>query len=136
MRYLAKVVAGILAVALWAMPLQAAVSCLSNTHASMPCADCCASKAKAAKTAEATRATNMELAISTQPAQGPCCKVSSGESLSPAIPQKFHRSITRTVLPVYAYTPAQSTMPSANIQMFPDRWTNGRAQPILCTFLI
>ena len=56
MKHLAKLVAGMLALALCAAPLQAVASCFSSTHCAdclMHCAHCCASMAKAAKMREA-----------------------------------------------------------------------------------
>jgi hypothetical protein len=135
MNYLAKLVACILAVALCAAPLQAVASCLSGTHCAMHCAHCCADMAKAVKMTHATRAADMGPAMPTQPSQAPCCKVSSSEPVPPAVPQETHRWIT-PVLPVTAYTPAESARSSVNDHVSPNRWTKGRAQPVLCTFLI
>jgi hypothetical protein len=138
MKPLTKLVAGIVAVALFAAPLQAVASCFSSTHCadcSMHCAHCCASMAKVAKMREATRATDTGPAMPTQPSQAPCCKVSSSEPVPPAVPQETHRWIT-PVLPVTAYTPAESARSSVNDHVSPNRWTKGRAQPVLCTFLI
>ena len=47
MKYLAKLVAGILVLALCAAPLQAVASCLGGTRCAMNCAHCCADMAKA-----------------------------------------------------------------------------------------
>src|ERR1019366_2234121 len=111
MKHLAKLVAGMLALALCAAPLQAVASCFSSTHCAdcfIHCAHCCASMAKAAKMREVTRATDTGPAMPTQPSQDPCCKASSSEPVPPAVPQEAHRWITPTVLLVTSYTPAES----------------------------
>jgi hypothetical protein len=123
---------------LCAAPLQAVAFCFSSTHCAdclMHCAHCCASMAKAAKMREATRATDAGPAMPTQPSQAPCCKVSSSEPVPLAVPQEAHRWITPVLL-VTAYIPAESASSSVKNHVLPDRWTNGRAQPVLCTFLI
>jgi len=78
----------------------------------------------------------MELAKSTQTSQTASCKSSSGEAVFLAVLPEFHASIMPTVLPVNVHRPVQSAKSLANIRKFPDRLTNGRAQPVLCTFLI
>ena len=138
MKLLPKLVAGILALALCAAPLKAVASCISSAHCadcSMHCAHCCTSMAKAAKMSAATRATDTGPAMPMPPTQAPCT-VSSNEPVPPAVPQEAHRWITPTALLVTAYTPAQSARSSVNDHVSPDRWTKGRAQPVLCTFLI
>ena len=138
MKYLAKFVAGMLAIAMCAMPLQAAASCLASAHHAMHCSHCCTGMAEEDKTTQAMQAMDMGLARSAEPSQVPCCAVSTGESVPPAMLQRVCRPISLTVLVVdaAAYTPAHLVTPSTNIQVLPNRWTNGRAQSILCTFLI
>jgi hypothetical protein len=136
MKYLAKLVAGILMLALCAAPLYAVASCFGGTDCATHCEDCCAGMAKSAKLSGATQAADMVQAMPAQPSQAPCCNVSSGELISPAVPKEIQGSMPSTVSPVASYTPAHLARLSRSSHVLLDRWTGGRAQPVLCTFLI
>lgn len=136
MKYLAKFVAGILMLAWCAGPLRALASCVSGADCAMHCGDCCAGMAKAIKVAKATGPSDVKVAMPAQTSQAPCCSALSGEPIAPAVRQGVQRSMVPTVSLVAFHAPApRAGLPrSSHVPL--DRRTGGRAQSVLCSFLI
>lgn len=139
MKFPAKFVAALMVIALWVMPLSAAMLCASGMQATTHCGQCCHGMAAMAEPGmNATTTTTMGKTDPAEVFSPCCCKFAPGQRAAQTLAREAQRPLTLIALQPNASTVAAAipSAPSQDIRPVPDRLTSSRLQSALCTFLI